>query len=371
MYLNHNIKIFIDRISNDCLISDNKFVKVYNFFIINWYTITEEFDSSNIIFLDLCWVNSGFIDQTKEKINKYLLLNKKIVLFWCISNIFKEQYLDRLIYIDSKNYSKIEEYFNFKIQISQVDKLNFPNKLSIIDTDNLYKNYKLTLRDFNNSSFITISEWCSLNCSYCNIKKIKWETLSRKEKDILEEIALEINNWRKTIYLLSDDCWSYWIDTGTNIADLLDNIFSLDNNVKIHITNIYPLFFMKYYERLKTHILSWKILSIVLPVQHTSERILKLMNRKYNIDKLIEILKEIKLLSNIQLQNHIIFDYYNEWLEEFVDTFKLLRYYDKNFYFRYSDINNIYWKDFISNNLKEKIVLLKKLQNKYNIDITI
>jgi hypothetical protein len=48
-----------------------------------------------------------------------------------------------------------------------------------------------------------------------------------------------------------------------------------------------------------------------------------------------------------------------------------LKYYDKNFYFRYSDVNNIYWDKFLSNNLKEKLILLKKLQNKFNIDITL
>jgi tRNA A37 methylthiotransferase MiaB len=66
------------------------------------------------------------------------------------------------------------------------------------------------------------------------------------------------------------------------------------------------------------------------------------MNRNYNIQELINILNEIKNNSNTKLMNHIIFDYHDETLEEFVGTFKLLKYYDKNFYFRYSDVNNIY-----------------------------
>jgi hypothetical protein len=82
-------------------------------------------------------------------------------------------------------------------------------------------------------------------------------------------------------------------------------------------------------------------------------------------------LDEIKKQSKTELQNHIIFDHQDETLEEFIWTFRLLKYYDKNYYFKYSDINKIYWKNFISKNLKEKIVLLKKLQKKYNIDIAI
>lgn len=365
------ISICVDRISNDCLLSDNKFVKIYNFLLINKFNIVDNHKLSEIIILDLCWVNSEFLIETSKKIDLYLLLNKKIILLWCISKIFKEKYKEKLIYIDSKNYKDFEIYFEFNIWFDKIDSINFKNKLTILDTDSSLKNYSYTLTDFEKISFVSISDGCSLNCSYCNIKKIKWDTISSKEEDILNEIKNWVSNWKKNIYLLSDDCWSYWIDKWTNLVDLIDKIFEIDEKIKLNITNIYPLFFIKYYDKLKKYIYLNKIWSIVVPVQHTSDRILWLMNRKYNIEKLIEILDDINKNSKVQLQNHIIFDYHNETVEEFVDTFKLLNYYDKNFYFRYSDVNSIYGKDFISNNLKEKIVLLKKLQNKYNIDITL
>jgi len=80
----------------------------------------------------------------------------------------------------------------------------------------------------------------------------------------------------------------------------------------------------------------------LVPVQHYSPRILKMMNRAYDVEKIIDVLRDIKENSNTQLHNHIIFNYHEETLDEFVETFKYLNYYEKTFYFKYSDVNNIY-----------------------------
>lgn len=362
-------KIYIDRISNDCILSDNKFVKIYNFLVMNNYKIVTDLSFTDIVILDLCGVNNSFLDLTALRIDDYLFKNKKIVLFWCISNIFLNKYLNKIVFISSKDYKDIEKNFSFKFPLSQTELLNYKNKISIIDTNNSFKNYETI--DFNKTAFIHICEWCVLNCSYCNIKKIKWNIVSISTSEILKEIKFQIKNWKDCFYLLADDCGSYWIDIKTTFTSLLDEIFALNKGIKVYITNIYPLFFLRFYDKLRKYILSNRITWIILPIQHTSERILKLMNRSYNIENLISILDEIKKQSKTELQNHIIFDHQDETLEEFIWTFRLLKYYDKNYYFKYSDINKIYWKNFISKNLKEKIVLLKKLQKKYNIDIAI
>lgn len=195
--------------------------------------------------------------------------------------------------------------------------------------------------------------------------------MSVSPQKILNEISLAIGNGKTIFYLLSDDCGSYGIDIETNFSILLESILALDPTIQVNITNIYPLFLLKFYDSIKKHIYANRIQSILVPLQHSSKRILALMNRNYDIEKITKILIDIKANSNTELINHLIFDYHNETLEEIVDTFKLLQFYDKNFYFRYSDINHTYGKDHISVKLKEKIILLKKLQRKYNIDITL
>lgn len=371
MNFNNSQNIYLDRISNDCILSDNKFVKIYNFLLVNNYRFVSDVLDSKIIILDLCWVNKWFIFQTYKKINEYIEKNKSIVLVWCISDEIKEKYWDSIVYIDSKTHRDVEKYFDFKMWLSRVDSYNFKNKITILDTDNEFKNYWDFLKWSEKKAFVEISNWCQFKCTYCNIKKIKWDTNSNSISVIIEEIKVELEKWKKEVYLLSDDCGSYGLDIWITFPDLLDAIFELDDDIKIYITNIYPSLWVKYYPRIKKYIYSNKISYIILPIQHTSDRILRLMNRGYDIEKIKEVLKDMKLNSNVELCNHIIFDYHKETLNEFAGTFKLLPYYEKTFYFKYSDINKVYKNNSENLEIREKIILLKKLQNKYNIDIAL
>jgi tRNA A37 methylthiotransferase MiaB len=55
---------------------------------------------------------------------------------------------------------------------------------------------------------------------------------------------------------------------------------------------------LKYYDRIKKYIYENRIIFILLPLQHTSQRILKMMNRPYDTKKLEEIIKDMKTKSN-------------------------------------------------------------------------
>jgi len=350
--------------------SDNKFVKIYNFFAVNNYLIVNDIEKADIVILDLCWVWISFLNDTISKIDYCLSKNQKIILMWCITDTLKDKYWDNIIYIDTKNYSIFEVYFDFIVPLNRVDSYFSASKINLLDTWNHVWNTWYSLEDnFNKKFFIEISIWCQLNCSYCNIKKVKGNTKSLKKEDIINEIEKAVKDWKTDIFLLSDDCWSYWSDIWTNLVELLNAIFEISDEIMVYITNIYPSYLVKYYEEIKKYIYADKIPYILVPVQHYSPRILKMMNRAYDVEKIIGVLKDIKESSKTELHNHIIFNYHEETLEEFVETFKYLNYYSKTFYFKHSDVNNIYWKNHISYDLDKKIILLKKLQKKYSIDI--
>ena len=66
---------------------------------------------------------------------------------------------------------------------------------------------------------------------------------------------------------------------GTTFVDLVEKIFSIHESIRIYITNINPVFFLKYYPSLKKYIFNGRIPYMLLPIQHTSPRILSLMKR--------------------------------------------------------------------------------------------
>jgi tRNA A37 methylthiotransferase MiaB len=80
-----------------------------------------------------------------------------------------------------------------------------------------------------------------------------------------------------------------------------------------------------------------KINHFCVPLQTTSPRILKLMNRNYDINKVLQILKEIKSLnSKIKISTQFIYGFPTETFEEFKDYFKALSVFDILWFYYYS-----------------------------------
>jgi tRNA-2-methylthio-N6-dimethylallyladenosine synthase len=83
------------------------------------------------------------------------------------------------------------------------------------------------------------------------------------------------------------------------------------------------------YKKIKPEL--WqKINHFCVPLQTTSPRILKLMNRHYDIDKAVEIVKEIKNINkNIEISTQFIYGFPTETFEEFKDYFRMLSVFDE------------------------------------------
>ena len=69
---------------------------------------------------------------------------------------------------------------------------------------------------------------------------------------------------------------------------------------------------------------------------------MSLMNRNYEVDDIINIVKDIKeTFPHIYLETHIIYGFPSETEAEFRDSFELLEYFDSVVYFYYSDRRNV------------------------------
>jgi len=136
--------------------------------------------------------------------------------------------------------------------------------------------------------------------------------------EIVEEIKQGIKNKQKTIsILLGDDCGSYGLDKDTNIAQLFNKINDLNGNFKFHIYNFNPMGLLSSFDKMNTEIFK-KISVIVLPIQSFNQRILNIMNRKYEIEKVMDIVKNIKLISpSVYMVTHIIYGFPTETRKEF------------------------------------------------------
>ena len=191
--------------------------------------------------------------------------------------------------------------------------------------------------DFDGKFYVEIGSGCVSNCSYCRIKKAKGNSKSRPIHDILSDIKEGYKNGM-TINLVADDCGSYGADIGLSLFDLINAINKEFSGIPIDLCYVNPLWLEKYTSEYYEIFKKYNISSVNIPIQTGSDRIVKLMNRKYKIENILEIVEHIKKISpKTMLWTHYILDYPTETWKEFWEIPKTLRSFHFAYYFLYSN----------------------------------
>lgn len=342
-------KIFLAATSRlACWPSLALFSKIFKFIIENWYTIVDNIYEANYVIINTCWFDDYSEQHAINVINnlysKYSLNDNKIIVVWCLPDIWskKDSWKDDKILVSDRNISKLDEFFKNNVSINeiQVSDIVKPKVLKEDTTIMDFGDNKMfsTLNPVGdkNTFFVEISSWCNQHCSYCAIKKVKWNTKSKSIEFIIKEIDRWINLWFDKIYLISDDCWSYWEDIWTNISLLLNNIFQIYPKLQVSLNYFEPSNFLKYFKYFNKAFIN-NIKYICVPLQTTSQRILKMMNRDYDIQTVIDELITLKKINkNMYLDTQLIYWFPTETIEEFKDSLKVLNIFDCSMFFCFS-----------------------------------
>ncbi|MBT3407163.1 radical SAM protein, partial [Candidatus Woesearchaeota archaeon] len=325
--MNKNIFLF----STFGLCENNSYLatRLLNYFKINNFKIVKKSNLSDVIVVCTCAFDNDRENNTKRMINRYIkhyLGKKLIVIVGCLPKIAPEfGNDDGIIKVGVDELHLLNEIFNSKILIENVKGNELNPGLSSFEYG------------FNKDYYVQISQGCVNNCSYCAIKKAKGNVKSKPINNIILEIKEGIKLGYKRFVLLADDCGSYGLDIGINFADLLNNIVVLHDAIKFNIHYIYPAQLINLFDKIDKKV--WdQIYFLNAPIQSTSKKLIKLMNRNYNITIFLNLIKKIKKLSpDIRLETHILYCFPGETRENFLETLKLDKFFDLIIYFYYTD----------------------------------
>ncbi len=181
-------------------------------------------------------------------------------------------------------------------------------------------------RDGAFKGWLPIMYGCDNFCSYCIVPYVRGRERSRSSSAILEEARQLINGGYKDITLLGQNVNSYGkgLEEDISFSELLRKIDSIDGD--------YTLRFMTSHPKDCTHELIDTIAAgrhisthLHLPFQSGSDRILKLMNRKYTREKYLETVNYAKKkIPEISLTSDIIVGFPGETEEDFKQTLSLV-----------------------------------------------
>lgn len=223
-------------------------------------------------------------------------------------------------------------------------------------------------------AWVNIMYGCDKFCTYCIVPYTRGKQRSRLKEDIIKEVEELVKEGYMEVTLLGQNVNAYGKDIkgyNYNMANLLEDVAKTGIK-RIKFVTSHPWDFTS--DMIKVIKENENVLPYIhLPVQSGSNRILKLMGRKYTRESYLELVKELKEnIPNICLTTDIIVGFPNETEEDFLDTLSIVDEckYDSAFTFIYSPrvgTPAAKMEDNIPLSIKEeRLQRLNELVNKYS-----
>ena len=205
------------------------------------------------------------------------------------------------------------------------------------------------------SGFVSIMRGCNNFCHYCIVPYTRGRERSREVDSILNEVMDLQNKGYKEVTLLGQNVNSYQCGN-ISFPDLLAQVAQAVPSMRIRFTTSHPkdmsdetLQVIAAHPNICRH--------IHLPVQSGSNRILKLMNRKYTREWYLDRVAAIRrILPDCGLTTDIFVGYHSETEEDHQLSLSLMREcgYDSAFMFKYSERPGTYASKHLPDDVPEE-----------------
>lgn len=338
------------------------------------YKIVSDEKEADIILVNTC----GFIESAKlESIetiiemaqNKETGRCKCVIATGCMSERYRDELLKEIPELDAivgtGSYRDICEIVASVLQgnkgIVSVKDINFSLDYEerILTTPKHY-------------AYVKIAEGCNNNCSYCIIPKLRGKFRSRNIESIVGEVKKLAKDGVKEIIIVAQDTTMYGIDIYGKkmIVELLEEIEKVEDIEWIRVMYSYPEDLtdeLVYYIKESKKVCNY----FDIPLQHVSNKILKLMRRRSRKENIEELIQKIRMeIPDSIIRTSIIVGFPGEGEEEFDELKSFLEEYklDRVGIFTYSAEENTSAAEMeyqISEEIKEQRKdILMKLQSK-------
>ena len=341
------------------------------------YTKTDDYMDADLIILNTCAIRENAHNKTFGMLGriKHLKETKKdlmVALAGCMSQ--EESVVDEIIekykWMDfvfgTHNIHKLPKILLEHIKSNKLEVEVESNEGNIIEC----VPYK---RDSKYKAWVNIMYGCDKFCTYCIVPYTRGKQRSRLPKDIINEVKNLIKEGYKEVTLLGQNVNAYG-------KDFKDMDYKMENLLKdVAETGVERLRFVTshpwdFTDEMINVIAKYDNICnyIHLPVQSGSDRILKLMGRRYTKESYIELYNKIReKVKNSSITTDIIVGFPGETKEDFKETLDLVEKckFDSAFTFIYSKRDGTpaaKMEDNISLEEKEKrLYELNDLINKY------
>ena len=324
-----NKKIFIKTFG--CQMNEYDSNRIFDIVKKIGYKKTADQENTDCYLINTCHIR----DKAKEKVFhevgrvKKLYSNKKkpiMVVAGCVAQAENQEMLKREPFIDvvigPQSYHKINKILkNF-----QANKKEDETEFDTIAKFDILK--KTQNSDNNVSTFLTIQEGCDKFCHFCVVPFTRGPECSRPFKTIVNEAEELIKNGAREITLLGQNVNAYsFSESNKNyrISNILNELEKYTELKRVRYTTSHPLDMTD--DLIECYSTNKKLMPFIhLPIQSGSNKILKLMNRKHEVEDYLYIYnKLLKINPLIKFSSDFIVGYPGEDKNDFNQTLDLVK----------------------------------------------
>ncbi|SPC34339.1 putative threonylcarbamoyladenosine tRNA methylthiotransferase [Candidatus Nitrosocaldus cavascurensis] len=175
-------------------------------------------------------------------------------------------------------------------------------------------------------SMVQIGSGCLSECTFCETRIAKGRLTSYRIGDIVRQVREDVEQGCREVWLTSTDNGAYGRDIGTNLAELIKAVCSIDAEFMIRVGMMNPQYLPSMLDDLIEAYRDDKVFKFIhIPVQSGSDRVLRLMRRGHRASTFIDMVKrfrrELKLCT---IATDIIVGFPSESEEDFNASIDLL-----------------------------------------------
>jgi MiaB-like tRNA modifying enzyme len=238
---------------------------------LNEYDITENENEADLIVINSCTVTNGADTHVRSYISQVEKKNcgAKLFLTGCGAHTKGESLLKE---------KRIHGVFG-QSEKQKIDTLLAKEK-PFYELGDLNHIDDMVVDEFIGKSraFIKIQEGCNFRCSYCIIPYVRGDARSMDEGRILEQISRLASNGFGEFILTGTNVGSYGQETKTSLAKLMKKMSQVRGVRRIRLGSVEPIQITDEFKEIINE--PWMEKHMHIALQHTSPKMLKIMNRR-------------------------------------------------------------------------------------------
>ena len=261
--------------------------------------------------------------------------HKKLIVTGCMAQRYKEDILSEIPEVDAvvgtNDFHKIAEVIENlceeKVVLCDGEEINIEGLPRMVTTPSY-------------TAYIKIADGCDNKCTYCAIPSIRGKYRSRKIEDIVAEAEKLAEDGAKELIVIAQDTTRYGMDIygEYKLSELLRELCKIEKLKWVRVHYCYPELVNE--ELIRTFKEEEKICNYFdIPIQHSSDKILKRMGRRTNREQLVKMLELIRTeIPDAIIRTSLITGFPGETEEDFDDLLEFVNYakFDRLGVFAYS-----------------------------------